>query len=421
MNAPLDQLLAEHRRLTRRFFLRSGSAGLVALGSLPLFGEEFQQAPDLQKAIAGLESYLTSLPEFRDVSRGSPKPHSLPLEKRKEVGLTRDTWKLEVIGDSESPPRLGKELTAKDKTAFGFQDLMKLAETRAVRFAKVMTCLNIGCPLGMGIWEGVPLRDVIWLTQPRSDLRRVFYYGYHNDDPKQRFQSSLPIGRVLEDPYDLPPVILCYKLNGQWLSPERGAPVRIVMPEGYGFKCIKWLSHMVLSNRFNANDTYGTQNNDVDSPLKTFCATLSIPPVVKPNEPIPVTGWGQVGIAGLKKVQFWVHNNADPLPEGDRYFSKAPWRDATILPPPKDWGGGLPENKIPASTIGFDSATGKPKTWPLPLSKIHWAALVPGLPAGEYTFRCRTIDKNGIAQPLPRPFNKSGRATIEQKNLVVKG
>jgi len=420
MNTPLDQLLAEHRRLTRRFFLRSGSAGLVALGSLPLFGEEFQQAPELQKAIAGLESYLTSLPEFRDVSRGSPKPHSLPLEKRKEVGLTRDTWKLEVIGDSESPPRLGKELTAKENTAFGFQDLMKLAETRAVRFAKVMTCLNIGCPLGMGIWEGVPLRDVIWLTQPRSDLRRVFYYGYHNDDPKQRFQSSLPVGRILEDPYDLPPVILCYKLNGQWLSPERGAPVRIVMPEGYGFKCIKWLSHMVLSNRFNANDTYGTQNNDVDSPLKTFCATLSIPPVVKPNEQIPVTGWGQVGISGLKKVQFWVHNNADPLPEGDRYFSKAPWRDATILPPPKNWGGGLPDNKIPASTIGFDSATGKPKTWPLPLSKIHWAALVPGLPAGDYTFRCRTIDKNGIAQPLPRPFNKSGRATIEQKNLVVK-
>ena len=420
MNAPLDQLLAEHRRLTRRFFLRSGSAGLVALGSLPLFGEEFQQAPELQKAIAGLESYLTSLPEFRDVSRGSPKPHSLPLEKRKEVGLTRDTWKLEVIGDSESPPRLGKELTAKENTAFGFQDLMKLAETRAVRFAKVMTCLNIGCPLGMGIWEGVPLRDVIWLTQPRSDLRRVFYYGYHNDDPKQRFQSSLPVGRILEDPYDLPPVILCYKLNGQWLSPERGAPVRIVMPEGYGFKCIKWLSHMVLSNRFNANDTYGTQNNDVDSPLKTFCATLSIPPVVKPNEQIPVTGWGQVGISGLKKIQFWVHNNADPLPEGDRYFSKAPWRDATILPPPKNWGGGLPDNKIPASTIGFDSATRKPKTWPLPLSKIHWAALVPGLPAGDYTFRCRTIDKNGIAQPLPRPFNKSGRATIEQKNLVVK-
>ena len=140
MKTPLDQLLAEHRGLTRRYFLRSGSAGLVALSSLPLFGQEIQQDPQLQKAIDGLESYFTSLPGFRDVSRGNPKPHSLPLEKRKEVGLTRDTWKLEVIGDPEAPPRLGKSLTAKEKTAFGFQDLMKLAETRAVRFPKVMTC-----------------------------------------------------------------------------------------------------------------------------------------------------------------------------------------------------------------------------------------------------------------------------------------
>ena len=55
------------------------------------------------------------------------------------------------------------------------------------------------------------------------------------------FRSSLPISRILEDPFDLPPVILCYKLNGQWLTSERGGPVRIVVPEAYGFKSIKWL------------------------------------------------------------------------------------------------------------------------------------------------------------------------------------
>ena len=54
-------------------------------------------------------------------------------------------------------------------------------------------------------------------------MRRVYYYGYHNDDPAQRFQSSLPIGRVLEDPPGEHPVILCYKLNDQWLTPESGA------------------------------------------------------------------------------------------------------------------------------------------------------------------------------------------------------
>lgn len=61
-----------------------------------------------------------------------------------------------------------------------------------------------------------------------------------------------------------------------------------------------------------------------------------------------------------------------------------------------------------------------PKTWPLPLGKLHWAALLPGLSAGEYLLRCRTIDAKWIAQPLPRPMRKSGHAAIETKNLVVK-
>jgi len=71
-----------------------------------------------------------------------------------------------------------------------------------------------------------------------------------------------------------------------------------------------------------------------------------------------------------------------------------------------------------ADTRGFDE-DGQPKSWPIKLSKAHWAALLPGLPAGEYTLRCRTIDENGAAQPLPRPFRKSGRAAIQEMQLKV--
>ena len=60
-------------------------------------------------------------------------------------------------------------------TAIDFQRLLEMGRTHAVRFAKVMTCLNIGCPLGMGLWEGVPLREIVWLTQPHEKLRQVFY------------------------------------------------------------------------------------------------------------------------------------------------------------------------------------------------------------------------------------------------------
>lgn len=295
---------------------------------------------------------------------------------------------------------------------------MQLAEKHAVKFAKVMTCLNIGCPLGMGIWEGVPLREIIWRTRPSENLRRVVYWGYHNDDEKQLFQSTLPIGRVLEDPFDMPPVILCYKLNGQWLSPERGGPVRMVVPEHYGFKSIKWLSHVVLTNLAQASDTYIDGNNDIDSPLKSFAATLGVIKEIKAGQPIPITGYAQVGISGVSKVQVWLARDGEPTAEGDPCFAKAPWIDAEILPPPKKWGGQLPDDKIPSGTLGFDDA-GRPRTWPMRLGKIHWAVLLPGVPAGEYTLRSRTIDDKGHAQPMPRPFRKSGHAAIEEVNLVV--
>jgi len=295
---------------------------------------------------------------------------------------------------------------------------MKLAEKQTVRFPKVMTCLNIGCPLGTGIWEGVPLRELIALTQPRENLRRVFYYGYHNDDPQQMFRSSLPIDRVLEDPFDLPPVILCYKLNGHWLDSTRGGPVRMVVPEAYGFKSIKWLTRVVLTNLYHANDTYAEGNNDVESWLKTFAATLSVPRAVKPGEKIPVTGYAQVGLSGLSKVQVWMQSNATERPAGDRYFATAPWADAQILPPPKYWGD-VPDGKIPPGTLGFDPDTGQPRAWPMRLAKIHWAALLPGLPAGEYALRCRTSDGKGIVQPLPRPFRNSGHSEIESVDITV--
>jgi DMSO/TMAO reductase YedYZ molybdopterin-dependent catalytic subunit len=233
------------------------------------------------------------------------------------------------------------------------------------------------------------------------------------------FRSSLPIDRVLEDPFDLPPVILCYKLNGRWLDSRRGGPVRVVVPEAYGFKSVKWLTRVVLTNLYHANDTYALGNNDIDSALKTFAATLSVPSRVKPGQPIVVTGYAQVGVSGLSKVQVWVQSGGTDWPGDDPYFTKAPWRDVEILAPPRHWGGDLPEGKVPKGTLGFDAQTGRPQTWPLRLCKVHWAALLPGLPAGAHTLRCRTIDAKGQPQPLPRPFRKSGHCAIEAVKITV--
>jgi DMSO/TMAO reductase YedYZ molybdopterin-dependent catalytic subunit len=424
--------LGEHRLLSRRYFLKVGGAGLVASGfagatnlrsslaQQPAEAPAKRVAVELGEAVKTGQPLITSQDRFFDVSRGSPIPHTLPEDGKRAVGMTRDTWKLEVISDPENPVKLRRSFSKEQNSALDFTALMQLAEKHAVRFAKAMTCLNLGCPLGFGIWEGVPLRKVIWQTEPNEKLRRVFYYGYHNDKPEQMFRSSLPIGRVFEDPFDLPPVILCYKLNGQWLTPERGGPVRVVVPEAYGFKSIKWLTHVVLTNLAHANDTYANDGNDVDSPLKTFAATIGYPTEIAAGEKIPISGYAQVGISGLSKVQAWISSDDEQLPAGDRHYLQAPWTDMEILAPPTRWGDELPDGKIPESTLGFDPQTGTPRAWPMRLTMVHWAGLLPGIPAGKYTLRCRTIDEKGIPQPLPRPLRKSGHNAITHVSITVK-
>ena len=418
MNDP-QEFARRHAEITRRYFLQLGAAGAAALSASGVWARQVGSETVLADALAKLE-YLTPAAEFRLAGRGSPPPHKLPPEKRREVGLDRETWQLEVVADPESNSQIEQPLSKELGTALDFPGLMKLAERRAVRFLNVMSCTNGRSPFGMGLWEGVPLRNVIWMARPKENVRRVFYYGYHNDNPEQRFQSSLPIGRVLEDPPGEHPVILCYKLNGQWLSPKAGAPVRMMVPDGYGNKSVKWLQRVVLTNSFKANDTYAGWNNDTASQIKTCARFLHVPSQVEPRQPAAITGVGQVGTSGLSKVQYWLHAEGDPLAENDPYFSKADWKDARILPPPDDWGGGLPDGKLPPIPSQIDPDTGKPHEWPIRNTIVHWATLLTDLAPGKYQLRCRTIDAAGIAQPMPRPFPKSGHNAIQMVKLTVK-
>ena len=367
--------------------------------------------PELAETIAGLE-YLTHSRDFVNFSRGNPPPPTLSPEARREAGMHRDTWRLEVIAEPETDAQVDNPLSKELGTALTWQDLMRLAEERAVCYLHVMTCLNMADPCGMGLWEGVPLRDVVWLAKPRANIRRVFYNGFHNNDPAQIFRSSLPIGRVLEDPPGQPPVLLCYRLNGEYLSPERGGPVRVFVPDAYGFKSVKWVERVVLSNTYQANDTYAEWNNDIDTSLKTCARFLSHPESVRSGEAVPVAGLAQVGISGLSRVQVRVQPKSGS-PATD-------WVDADILGPPEHWGGEVGDGPLPDSPLGFDAARGTPLTWPLPFTIVHWAVLLPAMSAGDYELSCRTIDAAGHIQPMPRPFPKSGRNAVHTVPLIVR-
>jgi hypothetical protein len=371
----------------------------------------------LQEAISELE-YLTPSDKFIVQRRGNPVLTEIPEEKLSAIGLTRDTWKLEITVSPDSDSGLGNPLTTERANAFTWDDLMKLSETKSVRYLHVLSCTNTKRLYGMGLWEGVPLREIFWISEPGQNIRRLIFSGYHNDDPAQDFKSSLHISRVLEEAPGELPVMLCYRLNGKWISHANGGPVRLFVPGYYGNRSIKWLQKVIVTNSYHANDTYAEGNNDVEGPVKTTARFIKVPEKVKTGESFAVTGLAQVGASGLQKVQYRLKPADQTLPENDPYFAGAGWQDAIILQPPEKWGSDLPDGKLPP-VMQFDQVSGKPMTWPITNTIIHWAAICKLSSAGEYEIRCRTIDSNGIAQPMPRPFGRSGVNMIEAAKITA--
>ena len=94
-----DHSWIQHYRLTRRYFMRFGVIGAVAFKTLPLAALDDSRDRELQRAIDDLIPWLTGQDDFQDVSRGNPKPHTLSDQQREDVGLTRETWRLEVVSD----------------------------------------------------------------------------------------------------------------------------------------------------------------------------------------------------------------------------------------------------------------------------------------------------------------------------------
>ncbi len=309
-----------------------------------------------------------------------------------------------------------------DGTALDLDGLKKLGQSHGVKYLKAMQCNNIPFPLGQGLWEGVPLQQVLQRVGKIGNVRRVYYSGFHNDDPAQLFQSSLPFNRAMETPPWEPPPLVAYRLNGQDIPLERGGPVRMLVPWAHGFKSIKWLQRIVLTNDYKANDTYALQNNDPESYLKTAAYITNGPLTFRAGEPIVREGVAMVGWSGLKKVQYWLRpatGGDAKLSDDDPAWQTAIWRTCDLMPPPDNWESILPEGTSTREIWGFDRESGTPRDWPVLFSMVPWSVRLQGLAPGAYEFRARTVDLNGFAQPEPRPYQKSGLNLIPCQTLVV--
>jgi DMSO/TMAO reductase YedYZ molybdopterin-dependent catalytic subunit len=370
--------------------------------------------------------FLTPAGSFYEVTRG--KPYLLDHDARRKAGLTPETWRLEVVPD-EPPwqPTLARTFRKDDGTALALADLDALFRDRPVRCIKTMQCLMDSPASGLcsnGLWEGVALRDVIARLGRLKDVRRVYYTGFFAD-PRHRFASSLSLSEVLETPPGHTPVSLALRLNGHPLPIERGGPVRMLVPEGYGFKSIKWLDRVVLTNDYRANDTYAEkQNNDPDSPMKTLARPdIHAPQTYRHGEPVTLRGVAVVGASGLRRVEYWLRKDGGThgvLDPDDPAWATAEWKEATLPDgPPGGWTSGLPGGRFPEGVTHLDPASGRPTVWPLPFSWAAWEVKLEGLGAWSYEFRVRAVDLNGFAQPEPRPNPQSGIAEVPCMTFTV--
>ena len=425
MTRPQEPESTENILNRRDFVTTSVATASVLIGAKTSVGQ--QQTPLAEASDVPFEKvspFLTPAGKFRDVSRGNPTPHSLQGEPLLSARLTPETWRLEITTDEviKRPAKISRPLTIADGTALDYKTLLKLGEQHGVKFIKAMQCLNIPAPLGQGLWEGVPVREVLKLCGQMRDVRRIAYWGFHNDDPKQMFRSSLSFTQAMETPPGELPPFLAYKLNGEPISLERGGPVRMIVPWAHGFKSIKWLNNIELTNDYRANDTYALQNNDPESHLKTAAYIDTVPKQIQSEQQITINGMAMVGLSGLARVEYWLRRIESDTPEisKDDFDSESElWKPCELEQPPQNWSHILPDGVAPQDVLGFDKKTGQPAAWPMRYSMIGWFVTFKDLPVGRYEFRARAVDNNGFAQPEPRTLAKTGRNAVEVRQFEV--
>lgn len=393
------------KSISRRNLL---SLGVAAAGSQ--FLPQSLWAEPEPPAFAGLKF-------LRPGDTGSGGAGALEGEELIKARLTPETWQVEIIGegvDIEKPRKFA------DNTALDYATLLELGKKHSVKFVKAMQCRGYKCPQGHAVWEGVPLREVIRVLGNVGDVLRVDFSGYHDKShPKIRLHAvSASYTQVMENaPGDLP-IILAYRLNGAPLPLARGGPVRVIVPSAYGFKNVKWLQRLKLTSDTKPLNTYG---GDPDSYLKTM-AWSEGPTTFKSGVPITFSGAAVCGLAGLKRVEYWLRPDSGKdgkLSDDDPAWKTATWQPCVIEPPPNDWQAHLPGGISPKELWGFDAETGKPKEWPLRYSLAMWTASLQNLKAGAYELRVRSVDQNGFAQPEPRPQQRSGKNAIQCKIIKV--
>ncbi|MBU1112123.1 MAG: molybdopterin-dependent oxidoreductase [archaeon] len=87
------------------------------------------------------------------------------------------------------------------------------------------------------LWEGFLVRDLLDLAEVQDGANTVIFYAYDG------YSSSFPIEYFYDND-----IIIAYKMNNVTLPPERGFPFQLVAESKYGYKWVKWITEIKVSD-----------------------------------------------------------------------------------------------------------------------------------------------------------------------------
>jgi sulfoxide reductase catalytic subunit YedY len=270
---PSSEITPRSTYLNRRNFMRGAAlAGTVA--ATGLLYRQFNHVPLPPRPTEKLAEVVPSAGEVPPLGPND-KPNTLKeisnynnfyeftTNKAGVASAARNfvtkPWNVEVGGLVHRPQ------------TFGFEELLKLApqEERIYRH-RCVEAWSMVIP-----WVGFPLKALLDQVEPQMSARYVAFQTLY--DPKQFPAQGLFGGSGLEWPYVEglrldeamhPLTILATGIYGETLLPQNGAPIRLVVPWKYGFKGIKSIVKITLTeheppttwNRA-APDEYGFYSN----------------------------------------------------------------------------------------------------------------------------------------------------------------
>ena len=91
------------------------------------------------------------------------------------------------------------------------------------------------------LWRGILVKDIINQSKPSNNATLVIFYAVDG------YSTSLSLDYIEKNN-----IMLAYKMNNATLAPERGFPFQLVAESKWGYKWIKWVKKIELSN----NTTY---------------------------------------------------------------------------------------------------------------------------------------------------------------------